>query len=248
MLIALSKLVTNYKIPSTGVLHIGAHQAEEREQYSQCGFAKVIWIEANPVICKELELQIEQADFGFIDERVIAAAISDTDNVECTLKVTNNMASSSLRSLGLHKFMYPHIEVIDEISLKTIRIDTLMLNNPGLKDGLEFLSLDIQGMELEALKGIGKDLSQFRWIYTEVNRQELYRGCALIWDLDRFLLTKDFVRREVFWSKGDWGDAFYVAVPTLSKFERCRKSFGLAVYSVARRTINFLKSFNRRAS
>jgi hypothetical protein len=45
---------------------------------------------------------------------------------------------------------------------------------------------------------------------TEVNRAELYKGCARIEDLDMFLSQYGFERVETTWDGGTWGDAFYV--------------------------------------
>jgi hypothetical protein len=44
---------------------------------------------------------------------------------------------------------------------------------------------------------------------TEVNRDEVYRNCAKIEELDNFLSSYGFVRVETTWDGGTWGDAFY---------------------------------------
>jgi hypothetical protein len=74
-----------------------------------------------------------------------------------------------------------------------------------------FLNLDIQGVELRALKSLGKYLENIDYIYTEVNSDYVYEKCDLIGDIDKYLSTFGFKRVETSWF-GDckWGDAFYV--------------------------------------
>jgi hypothetical protein len=54
-------------------------------------------------------------------------------------------------------------------------------------------------------------LSNFKWIYSEVNAQELYKGCVLVNDLDLFLNGFGFKRVETQWcGNTGWGDALYI--------------------------------------
>ena len=46
--------------------------------------------------------------------------------------------------------------------------------------------MDVQGFELEVLKGFGNELNLVKFIFTEVNRDYLYENNVLIYDLDRF--------------------------------------------------------------
>ena len=45
---------------------------------------------------------------------------------------------------------------------------------------------------------------------TEVNRDEVYKNCARVEQLDEFLLTYGFERVETTWDGETWGDAFYI--------------------------------------
>jgi hypothetical protein len=64
---------------------------------------------------------------------------------------------------------------------------------------------------LDAFKGMGHLLGQFKWVYTEVNKQNTYEGCALIEDLDFYLLKYGFERAETGqWVADTWTDALYV--------------------------------------
>jgi hypothetical protein len=74
-----------------------------------------------------------------------------------------------------------------------------------------FLNLDIQGVELKALKGMESYLDSIDYIYTEVNSDYVYKDCALVTEIDDYLKQFNFVRVETQWCENfRWGDAFYV--------------------------------------
>ena len=86
---------------------------------------------------------------------------------------------------------------------------------------IDFLLMDVQGFELEVLKGFGNELNLVKFIFTEVNRDYLYENNVLIYDLDRFLKSKDFIRVWTSWRTADmpWGDAFYIKTNKIGKFK-----------------------------
>jgi hypothetical protein len=77
--------------------------------------------------------------------------------------------------------------------------------------------MDIQGFELEALKGFGKKLEEIEFIYTEVNRDFLYEENVIYTELDSFLKKNGFTRVSTRWdSRVPYGDAFYMRNTYLS--------------------------------
>jgi FkbM family methyltransferase len=62
---------------------------------------------------------------------------------------------------------------------------------------IDLLKLDVQGFELEVLRGGASILDRVDWIYTEVQFLELYRGGPLAADVAAFLEAAgfDLVRR-----------------------------------------------------
>jgi Methyltransferase FkbM domain len=73
-----------------------------------------------------------------------------------------------------------------------------------------FLTIDVQGYELEVLKGSRETLTNIPGIFTEVNRDELYSNCVRVEQLDELLKNFDLTRVETNWEGGTWGDAFYL--------------------------------------
>jgi N-acetylglutamate synthase-like GNAT family acetyltransferase len=80
-------------------------------------------------------------------------------------------------------------------------------------DNYNLLSMDVQGYEMEVLKGAEELLPRIDYIITEVNTKELYSNCALLPEMDSFLQTRGFTRVETVMTDRDWGDALYVRNP-----------------------------------
>lgn len=206
MLIPVREISRIWGIRPNSILHVGAHLAEEYADYAELQWAEefgIIWIEAQEDLLPVIESTISGSK-----GKVVHAAVWDEDDVELELKITNNSQSTSLLNFGTHKEDYPNIEVTNSISMRTKRIDSIL----DADAKIEFLNLDIQGVELRALKSLGARIKDARWIYTEVNKQSVYKDCALISEIDLFLAKQGFTRVATFWVSGrGWGDALYVA-------------------------------------
>jgi len=88
-------------------------------------------------------------------------------------------------------------------------------------DSPDFMNLDVQGYELQCLKGAEPVLASFKWIYTEINEDPLYEGCALLPELAAWLAARGFRMAEKrLWGAQErgarsgswfgWGDALFV--------------------------------------
>jgi FkbM family methyltransferase len=204
MLIHLHQLVSKYNLNIKGILHIGAHTGEERSVYDYLDIDPIIWIEADPQLATNLSLRFKE----YPNNHVIGACISDKIGVE-EFHRTNNYASSSILPLGTHEWRYPKIKVVDKFNIECVTIDSLFDLVPFVgEDRLNFINLDIQGAELKALKGAKENLHRFDYIYTEFNTEEVYKGCALLPELDKYL--SDYKRVETEHTGKGWGDCFYV--------------------------------------
>nr|WP_094675987.1 FkbM family methyltransferase [Hydrocoleum sp. CS-953] len=78
------------------------------------------------------------------------------------------------------------------------------------KENYNFLTIDVQGYELEVLKGSRETLKNIDYILTEVNPDELSENCARVEQLDEFIGRFNFQRVETNWEGETWGDAFYL--------------------------------------
>jgi FkbM family methyltransferase len=202
VLISARELSRNWNVEPSGVLHVGAHLGEEAGMYSEAGWLPVIWIESQPELAARLA---ELLDPKF--HKVINSTVWERNNEVLKLKIASNSQSSSLLDFGTHKKDYPDITWIGEIEVTTSRLDSI----EELRNSFNFINLDIQGVELSALKGLGLLWDQVNYVYSEVNRKEVYRNCVLIQSLDEFLDSNGFKRVCTRWhySKG-WGDALWI--------------------------------------
>ena len=89
-------------------------------------------------------------------------------------------------------------------------LDILAEEDEIVPEDFNFMNIDVQGYELEVMKGASKFLPHIQFIYCEVNRAEVYEGCPRIEELDEYLGTYGFERVETTWDGGTWGDAFYI--------------------------------------
>jgi FkbM family methyltransferase len=207
MLIPINKvndILRSKNISIKGVLHIGAHECEELEGYNSVGVksSDVDWVEANPALVERMKQR------GIF---VHNAAISDKE-MELPFYITNNGQSSSLLEFGTHEKSYPWCKVVDKITVNTQRLDNLIKNAQIPIETRNFWNLDIQGAELDALRSAADYINFADAIYCEVNTEEVYKGCALLPELDKFLADKGFVREIISMTVQGWGDALYVKV------------------------------------
>ena len=189
--------------PIRGCIHIGAHHAEEKHIYVENGITKVIWIDANP----EYESIIKEKTNN--EDIVIIRGVGNTKR-KVDFNISNNGQSSSILGLDLHKVMHPDVFYVNSIEIVEDRmVDIVKEFNININD-YNFLNLDIQGYELEAIKGFDNLIEKFDYIYTEVNNGKLYSDCALMSDIDDYLLNYGFTRVETSMTPYQWGDALYI--------------------------------------
>jgi len=207
MLIRLDDLCIKYRLNLKGVLHIGAHECEEYDDYVNRGvtYDKQMWIEALPE-----KVEIIKRKFNN-KINVISSVVSDKDNEKVLFNVTNNFQSSSILNMKTHLDEHPNVHVNKKIELTTLTVKSIYDRYKIDYNKYNFLTLDIQGAELLALKGVGDEiLRNFDYIFTEVNQKELYENCALLPEIDDFLRKKGFERVEIAMTQHGWGDAFYL--------------------------------------
>ena len=201
MLISLHELVKKYNIKFKGILHVGAHECEELTDYENyLSRNNILWVEA-------LSDKVDYINQKFKNVLIEQAVVSD--KIE-TVKFnrSNNGQSSSFLEFGLHKTFHPDVQFVN-----SYQVETKMLKDILCKYNIEynFLNLDIQGVELKALKGMEEYLNKVDYIYTEVNSDYVYKDCALVSEIDEYLTKFGLERVETKWC-GDyrWGDAFYI--------------------------------------
>lgn len=132
--------------------------------------------------------------------------------------INNDSQSSSILKPKEHLKYHSYIE-FEKDEEEIINVDTLDSFNI---DDANILCIDVQGYELNVLKGSKKSLNNVEALIVEINRKELYEGCPHVSDLDSFLKDFNYIRIATKWWKNTipWGDALYIKKNkiTFSKF------------------------------
>jgi FkbM family methyltransferase len=204
MYISIQDIKSKYQTNLKGIVHLGAHLGEEAKDYAEVGCERVIWVEGNPALIEELKSNISRYPGNVVYNILIA----DKDRSTVTFNITEFSQSSSILELGITREIHD-TKVIEKRELVARRIDAFFGENQIDMSQYNFLNIDLQGYELIALKSMGELLGNIDWIYTEVNSRSLYKNCALLDDLDFFLLKKGFKRVELHMTGWRWGDALY---------------------------------------
>ena len=200
MLIPLHDLVNKYNIHFKGILHVGAHECEELNDYEKyIPRNQILWIEAMSHKVNECKQRYP----NLLIENVIVSDV--VENVQ--FKISNNGQSSSMLDFGLHSYYHPHVHYVTGFNGTTSLLKDIL---PKYDIKYNFLNFDIQGAELKALKGMEEYLNNVDYLYTEVNSDYVYKECALIGELDEYLLQFGLHRVETLWTDYKWGDAFYI--------------------------------------
>lgn len=187
-----------------GVLHIGACQLEEADDYQAMDVKTVVWVEAQP----HSKARVERAA-AFGHTLLEGTPLSDREE-RVTLRLTNNEGggSSSCLALKEHTSLFPEITQVGSVELVARRADTVLATLPVEVDALV---VDVQGYELRVLKGMGALLDSIRVAFVEVSFVELYEGEELWPEVRAWLEEHGFALRELYPHVSQaWGDALFL--------------------------------------
>lgn len=171
-----------------GVIHVGAHDGQERFLYSE-NKLKVIWIEPIPDVYNELQRNIEP----YINQKALNALITDRNDETYTLHISSNMGmSSSVFELHHHKDIWPDVHYVDHLVMKSVTLETALDDAAIDLTEYEVLVMDTQGSELMVLKGAENILSCFKYIKTEAADFEIYKNCCTSEQISAYLEPRGF--------------------------------------------------------
>jgi FkbM family methyltransferase len=201
MILDFKELHKKYKMNVTGIIHIGANTGEEYELYKNYSEIKnIVFFEPDKDVFKILQATVKD------DKKVkcINMALGPIE-AKMLLYKANNTQSSSLLKPALHLSQYRQILFTSTETVSVTTLDKYCFDN-----SYNLMNIDVQGYELEVLRGAKKTLNNIQYIITEVNNVELYENGCIINQLDDFLSSYNFKRVETDWAGGTWGDAFYI--------------------------------------
>jgi FkbM family methyltransferase len=201
MLKPLPQLISEYNLNMRGVIHVGGHRGQEYQYYKEANIPNIIFVEPlsnNMDVLKKVvgeECVLFQTALG-----------NQVGTVEMYIEEANQGQSSSILEPQLHLQQYPNIEFLYMHDVPITKLDLLEFD----RNKFNMINIDVQGFELEVFRGGTQTLETIDYIYSEVNREELYAGCARVEQLDLYLGEFKFERIGTWWEGVTWGDALYV--------------------------------------
>lgn len=203
MLLNLENICKKYGIQINGVIHVGAHFGEESSTYKKLNINNIIYFEPVKKTFKTLK---ENCING---EELYNIALGNHDGFI-------EMYVEDLDSFGCHSILkpsdnYKNISFSTKELVEIKKLDSLAIDFSKY----DMLNIDVQGFELEVLKGSESSLKNIKYIMTEVNRKTNqkdfdYFGCVDISQVIYFLNKNGFNLVECSWDGVSWGDAFFI--------------------------------------
>ena len=201
MLISFTNLKRKYNMNIKGIIHVGAHYGEEISEYIDNGIQDIILFEPLVENFDVLSKKVKTLNAN-IEGYQVALGSKKGD---ATMYVSDNeKQSSSVLKPKVHLTHHPHVKFPS-----TEEVEVHLLDDYNSKD-YNFINMDVQGYELEVLKGGTKTLEHVDYVYCEVNRDEVYENNAYVEELDEFLSGYNMKRVETDWAGDIWGDALYI--------------------------------------
>jgi len=201
MLLSFTALKRKYKMDIKGIIHVGGHYGEEISEYVDNGIQDILIFEPIGENFDVLSERVQDLNANIAGYQVALGS----ERGEFTMYVSDNeKQSSSLLKPKVHLTHHPHVKFPSTETVEVHLLDDYDCDN------CNFINMDVQGFELEVLKGGKKTLEHVDYVYCEVNRDEVYENNALVEELDEFLGEYGMKRVETDWAGEIWGDALYI--------------------------------------
>ena len=201
MLLSFTGLRKKYNMDVKGIIHVGAHYGEEISEYIENGIQDIVLFEPLSECFDVLAQKVMNLNANIEGHQVALGSALGTATMYLS---DNEKQSSSILKPKVHLTHHPHVKFNG-----TEEVEVDLLDNFDTKD-YNFLNMDVQGYELEVLKGATETLKRVDYVYCEVNRDEVYEGNAYVEELDEFLSSYGMERVETSWEGQIWGDALYI--------------------------------------
>ena len=138
----------------------------------------------------EKPMKIFRSVFEKDDKVILHPYAIGSKNEVTNIHITEQDDSSSLLPIGCEQVnLFPDTREIGTSKVTVRTLDNLINISTIEKPAL--LKIDVQGYELETLKGCSKTLPHFSYIYVEASFIELYEGQALAHEVITYLANQN---------------------------------------------------------
>jgi len=184
--IQLQTLLRTYNINT--VLDVGANEGQYAKHLIELGYKGSIYsFEPMAAVYARLRANAE----GCAQWRTINAGIGKEEG-ELMLNVSENLASSSLLKVEMKSIEVDSTtRTTHQENIKITTIDTFIRSNPPFGNNI-LLKLDVQGYEMEALKGSMKSIGAMTVVQVELSFVPVYENGPLYVDVINFMKEQGF--------------------------------------------------------
>lgn len=167
------------------VIDGGAHKGDFIELiYRQYSEPVIYGYEPIPALAKALKDKYAKSDKITIREVALGSSEAIIElNISKILPATSILEPNEVFSRKYHN---GRLEAIQKINVSQVRLDVEINNN------IDILKLDLQGYELQALKGSTGVLTKVKLILVEVEFSQIYKDQPLFAEVDIFLRENGF--------------------------------------------------------
>jgi len=194
-----------------GILQVGANTGQEIDYFLQNGIAHAVLIEPLEAPFQVLSARTAAIP-GYMPVNVLCGS-QDGQEVDFHI-ATNNGESSSMLKPARHLADYPWVQFPETVRITGFTLDrvvaTVKSMHPEIAQSLDLLFMDVQGAELQVLKGASATLHQISYIYTEVGLGGGYEGDTDLLDLMHYLKAWGFSLYELEIIETGWGNALFI--------------------------------------
>lgn len=201
-----------FGITPEGVLQIGANNGQEVKKFATEGIRYGVFVEPLPHAFQQLKNSVSRHP----DYHAINALCASESGQEKTFFVSNQAGgSSSMLKPSGHLDIHPEVGFDNELILRTSTVDEIVKNlllegHEKLVNKLDLLYIDVQGAELDVLKGAQEFLIKAKFVFAEVSHGGLYEGDTSIRPIIDFLEGHKFKLAFTYINKHGWGDALFI--------------------------------------
>ena len=203
MIIGIYNYIHKYDFSNIkGIIHVGAHNGGEYDEY-QTTFKKDItihWFEPQKDVFTELIKRLGDKPNNYFYNYGLG---SQEEIKQIWTENENKGESASFNKPKDHIDLYPNINFYPSDFLEIKTLDSFDISDSNV------LVLDVQGFEMEVLKGSVETLKKIDHLFCEINSLEMYEGCPSLSQLCEFLSQHGFTLREDWWTDGSWGDGYW---------------------------------------
>jgi FkbM family methyltransferase len=210
--------------PST-VIHVGAHLGQDNHQYELLRAQEIFWCEADPVCTAYIRAKYPQS-------RVVEGVFWSENGVIRDFWIMKDRAQNSLFN--------PKIDVdkLECVKVTTTTLDSVFGN---MKLGSPImLVLDVQGSELEVLRGAIEILPRVDFLVCEITESSRSSNFSIsLLEIGNFLETFGFkksIRRLS--HSGEYFDQMFVKFSNFQRLRIVLVEFAYQIFKILRRLIN----------